>query len=77
MPKWLALSIKGHNHDPRACTEPLKPKWLTVGDHGLRNMRLKPVCSYTGILSSNREVPSFFAKMSSPNLPKYQSIMHN
>ena len=34
MPKGLVLSIAGHNHDARARTEPLKPKWLLFGDHG-------------------------------------------
>ena len=39
MPKWLVLSIGGHNHDPRARTEPFKPKQLTFGVHGLQNKR--------------------------------------
>ena len=39
MPKWLVLSIGVHNHDPRARTEPLKPKQLTFGDHDLQKTR--------------------------------------
>ena len=51
MPKGLVLSIAGHNHDARALTEPLKPKWLIFGDHCLRNMRQRPVCSYIWVFS--------------------------
>ena len=36
MPKWLVLSNGGHNHDPRARTDPLKPNWLTCGDLGYK-----------------------------------------
>ena len=39
MPKWLALSIGGHNHNPRAWTDPLNSKQLTFGVHGLQNKR--------------------------------------
>ena len=39
MPKWFVLSIGDHNHDPRTQPKPLEPKQLTLGDHGLRNIR--------------------------------------
>ena len=47
------LKYQGHTNDPRSQTEPLKPKWLTCGDHSLQNKRWRPVCSYIEVLSSN------------------------
>ena len=37
--KMISFKYWGHNHETRPQIEPLKPKWLTFGDHGLRNMR--------------------------------------
>ena len=41
MPKWLVLSIEGHNHDQRSQTGLFKPNWLTILEILLRKNKIE------------------------------------
>ena len=55
------VQIIGHlKNEPGTQTEPFKPIWLTLGDHGKRNTRQRLVWSNTGDLFYNNQLLSFF-----------------